>query len=337
VKTFNKRLLLLVLCVFMAFGIAACGGSKEPAQGEKENQKLRVALMMDSSITDGGWSQSVYEGLLMAKEEFDIEIAYTDMIGPAEQEAIMRNYAQNYDVIMANGYPFEDVIHRVSQEFPNKMFVGIEVPTAGPNLMTARIERGETGYVQGTIAARMTKSNKIGYISAFQAPHTDKELEIMKERIAELNPAAEVIPVYTGDWADVNLAKQAATSLADQGVDIFTSSFHPGNMAAIQEAKERGGIYVIGMQVECYDLGPDVVLTSTLTNTSIVVRNAIKDIIDGNYRPGTSATYGYKEGANSLGKFGENMPEELIAELEQLVEDIKAGRIDINTDVPGYD
>ena len=135
----------------------------------------------------------------------------------------------------------------------------------------------------------------------------------------------------------MNLAKQAADSLADRGADVFTTAFHPGNMAAIQLAQERDGIYVIGMQVDSYDLGPEVVLTSTLTNTTMVVRNAIKDVLDGNYKPGTSATYGYKEGANSLGKFGENMPEELKTEIEQLVEDIKAGKVDINTDVPGYD
>jgi len=337
VKILSKKLLLVAVCVLLAFGLVACGGGQEPAEVEGEDQKVKVALMMDSSITDGGWSQSVYEGLLMAEEEFDIEIAYTDMIGPADQEAIMRNYAQNYDVIMANGYPFEDVIHRVSEEFPDKMFIGIELPTAGPNIMTARIERGESGYIQGTIAAKMTKTNKIGYVSAFEAPHTDKELEILKEVVAELNPEAEVIAVYTSDWADVNLAKQAADSLADRGADIFTTAFHPGNMAAIQLAQERDGIYVIGMQVDSYDLGPDVVLTSTLTNTTMVVRNAIKDVLEGNYKPGTSATYGYKEGANSLGKFGNNMPEELKTEIEQLVEDIKADKVDINTDVPGYD
>ncbi len=335
-KIISKRLLLVVVCVLLAFGLVACGGGDEP-EVEVKDQKFKVALMMDSSITDGGWSQSVYEGLLLAEQEFDIEIAYTDMIGPAEQEAIMRNYAQNYDLIMSNGYPFEDVIHRVSQEFPDKMFVGIELPTAGPNIMTARIERGESGYIQGTIAAKMTKTNKIGYISAFEAPHTDKELEILKERVAELNPEAEVIAVYTSDWADVNLAKQAADSLADRGVDVFTTAFHPGNMAAIQLAQERDDIYVIGMQVDSYDLGPEVVLTSTLTNTTMVVRNAIKDVLDGKYEPGTSATYGYKEGANSLGKFGENIPNELQTEIEQLVEDIKAGKVDINTDVPGYD
>jgi basic membrane protein A len=328
--------LIGLAAVSVAFGNGQQETTGDAADGDEP--ELKVAMLIEGSITDGGWNQKPYEGLMAAKEEYDIEVAYTDNIAPNEQESIMRRYARNYDLVMANGYPFSDVLHRVSQEFTDTMFVGISIPKAGPNLMTARVERGEAGYMQGTIAAQMTETNKIGYISAFESPHIEKEISMLKKRVNELNPQAEVLVVYTNDWDDVNLAKQAANSLADKGVDVFGNAMDPGNVATIQVAKERDrDIYVIGMQSDVHELGPEVVLTSTITDTAMVVKNTIGDILEGKYQPGESFTYGFEEGANYMGTYGESMPEDLEKEVKNTADRLKSGDLKIDTNVKGWD
>ncbi|MEI7884406.1 MAG: BMP family protein [Clostridia bacterium] len=298
---------------------------------------LKVALLLDGNIKDGGWNQLPYEGLMKAVSELGITGDYTELIPQNEILTVMRDYAnKGYDLIIANGYTFADALVQVSAEYPKVKFIGTNVPKAGPNLATARIEYGINGHLAGLLMADMTKTKKVGYVCAVESPQMDCEVGNMKEVLQKIDPKIELKGVFTGDWADVNKAKSAATSLADEGFDVIINNIDGATAAVAQMAKEKG-IYVIGWSGDEVKLDPDTILSSMLIRNDIVVFSAIKKVIDGEYTPGKSIKFGLDTGALGFGSFGNAVSKDKIDLLLKESDGILKGDIKVNTAVEGWD
>ena len=69
-----KKLLALLLTLVMCLSLAACGGSGTDTSGtdtssgetgeDSGDSSYRVAMICDSSISDGGWGMSCYLSLI---------------------------------------------------------------------------------------------------------------------------------------------------------------------------------------------------------------------------------------------------------------------------------
>lgn len=336
-KVFSKVIVVMLVTMLLLTGCNADKGSNATDGTEPPESKFKVALLLDGNINDGGWNQSPYEGLMRAADELGIEASYTEKIPTNEFSAVMRDYAnRGYNLIIGNGYPFTDALVEVSEEYPDVMFVGTNQPSAGPNLMSARLVFGPDGYLAGTLAGDMTKTKKIGAIYATESAHVDTEIDNMRAHLQEIDPEIELFDVYTGDWVDVTKAKQAASALVDDGCDIIVNSINGATSAIAQLAVERGGFYVIGWTGDEAHINPDVILGSFLNMNDILVYYAIKECMDGNYAPGTAFHFGLEEGAVGPGEFGKAVPKETVDKINAQVEDIISGKITIDTEVEGW-
>lgn len=326
--------------LILTFTLTACSGQREDgkeANESTEKEPLKVALLLDGNINDGGWNQLPYEGVMKAVDELGIVGDYTELIPQNEIVAVMRDYAnKRYDVIIANGYPFIDALLQVSEEYPDIKFVGTNVPNAGPNLATARIQYGINGHLAALLLGTMTKTKKVGYVCAVESPQMECEISNMKKKLQEIDPEIELKGVYTGDWSDVNKAKQAATSLANDGFDIIINNIDGATAAVAQMAKEKG-IHVIGWSGDEVGLDPDIILSSMLIRNDVVVYSAIEKILAGEYTPGQSIQLGLDSGALGFGNFGNKVSQETIEILKKETEGIMNGTIQVNTAVNGWD
>ena len=79
--------LLLALCLALV-ALSACAKGPE-APGEKT---YRVAMICDSSISDGGWGAACYNGMVAAAEKRGWETAYTDSIDQSAYADTMIRY-----------------------------------------------------------------------------------------------------------------------------------------------------------------------------------------------------------------------------------------------------
>jgi basic membrane protein A len=342
-----KWFVSLMLVLAMTFSIVGCAGEEEPAVEEPAveepaveepaEEALKVALLLDGNINDGGWNQLPYEGLLKAESELGIEGDYTELIPQNEVATVMRDYAnKGYDIIIANGYSFTDALNEISEEYPEVMFVGMNIPKAGPNLSTARIEYGTSGYLAALATAKMTKTNKVGIISAVESPQMQADLDNMLRAYEELGTGIEIKSVYTGDWADVNKAKQGAVTLADEGVDVIINRIDGATQAVADVAREKDAT-VIGWSGDEAPLDPDIIATSLVIRNDIVLLATVEKIMNEGYAPGESVQLGIETGAVGFGSFGNILSEEDVAELMSVQEDIMNGIIVLDTSVEGWD
>ncbi|MEL7610145.1 MAG: BMP family protein [Bacillota bacterium] len=340
--------LLMLACVFSLAGCAQQAGTDDtatPAAPAEETAvpteaaaaKGKVALVLNGNISDGGWSQQPYEALVQAGKDFDLDIAYTEQVPANEAVQVMKTYAEDgYNLILSNDSSFTDALLEVSAQYPDTMFVGCNQPEVGDNLMCARLDYAINGTLSAIVMGDFTKTKKVGFIAAMQTAHVDSTTREMRKKLAEIDPAIELQVVYSGDWYDVNKAKQAAVALLDGGCDVVANSIAGAITAVAQEAKARG-CYAIGWTGDDTDKDPDTILVCVLESNYKVFYYAIQAcMVDGQYKPGDALHFGLKEDAVGAGTFGNAVTQATKDKVMAEVEGIKNGTIVVDTSIEGW-
>ena len=110
----------------------------------------------------------------------------------------------------------------------------------------------EGRYIQGQIAAKMSKSGIIGYIVSFPIPEVISNINATMLGAQSVNPNMKVKIVWVNSWFDPGKEADAAKALIDQGADILTQ--HTDSPAATQVAEERG-IHSFGESTDMIKFG----------------------------------------------------------------------------------
>ncbi len=317
--------------IFMAVlalsaGMAFASGSKESAPAPAAASKApKAAMLMSGPINDGGWNTSAYDGLVALKE-MGFEIAYTENVKQAEQKNIMRDYAKKgYDIIFGHGFEYGETILDVASEFPKTKFYNIGGTIQAENVGSGVFALGELSYLTGTLAAKFTKSNKIGFVGAQEIPTIQTEVEVITSTAKAINPSASVTVAYTGSWTDVNKGKEAALAQIANGVDVIICIGDACDVGAIKAAEEKG-VHVIGWSGDFNSLSPKVVLTSGVQSVPDMVKLQGKGILAGNWTA-EGKVFGITDGCQFLGAWSPDVSEDLKAEIMAEFDKIKSGSL----------
>ena len=103
-----------------------------------------------------------------------------------------------------------------------------------PNVSTYNSRFYEGRYVQGQIAAKMSKAGVAGYIASFPIPEVVMGINAFMLGAQSVNPDFKVKVVWANTWFDPGKEADAAKALIDQGVDIITQ--HTDSTAPMQVA-----------------------------------------------------------------------------------------------------
>ena len=105
----------------------------------------------------------------MAMKEKGYEVAFVEgAYDPIKALPAMREFAkQGFDLVIGHGFQAVEAGHELGKEFPDTNFIvhtGYIMDGAPPNVAIVDIRSDQTGYIEGVLAALMTKSNKIGFV-----------------------------------------------------------------------------------------------------------------------------------------------------------------------------
>src|SRR5262245_35284322 len=119
----------------------------------------------------------------------------------------------------------------------------------------------EGRYIQGLIAAKMSKAGVLGYIGSFPIPEVVSGINATILAAQTINPNIKVKIIWVNTWLDPGKEADAAKALIDQGADVIMQ--HTDSPAAMQIASERGKL-AFGQDSEMIKFGPKTQLTSIL-------------------------------------------------------------------------
>jgi basic membrane lipoprotein Med (substrate-binding protein (PBP1-ABC) superfamily) len=243
---------------------------------------FRIAVIMPSATTDMAFSQSMWNALLTVQQQMGgpsaLELKYSDnMFKVPDASAAIRDYAgQGFDIVIAHGSQYGSSVQEIARDFPDTTFAwGTDVNTFGLKNVyayTAAAEQG--GYVNGVLAAKLTKAKKIGVTGPVEVGDAKTYVDGFLQGVASVDPGLAVSKTWTGSFSDVALMTAAAKTHIAAGADILTGSSQ-SVVGSIGAAKDKGGILWFGTQAEQSALAPALVVASQVYDWTGILKDMV--------------------------------------------------------------
>lgn len=332
----KKKILSMFMCAVLGvFWLSGCGpvtqsaesaGTKAEGGNSTEPEEYKVAMLVNSSVSDGGWGSSCYQAMVDAAKEFGWESAVTDNVQTSDYATVMSDYAeQGFDLIFAPGNEYQDAVKEVASEYEDTYFFLLNGTLETDNVTSVLPDAKQIGYMAGALAGLMTETNNIGFIGGMELDTTKDKLECYTTAARKVNPDVMVQSAYAGSFDDSAKGKEIASSMISlYNVDIMfgdASAVDTGAREAMAESEKRYGIGQPG------DLGsPDdkVIICSVVTDNAALIGQCMKDVTEGTY--GNKTIEGdLSNGCLKAGTFSTMVPQDFQDEYLKIVEQIKDG------------
>ena len=358
-----KHLTKLVAAAgIVTLALAGCGGGTTSNGGGGASEAKDAATFKACAVSDaGGWddksfNESAYNGLKAAQDSLGIQIntaessSDTDFVPNVEAMV-----SDGCTLIIGVGFNLEQAIHKSAEQNTDLHYALVDSSfTDGQETVTVENGRpllfntAEAAFLAGYAAAGMTKTGKVATFGGMKIPSVTVFMDGFVDGVDAYNKAkgtsvqvlgwdkATQNGSFTQDFDNQTLGKEQAQQFISQGADIIMLVAGPVGLGAAAAAKADGNTWIIGVDSDWYEANPDyssIVLTSVMKEIGASVEQSIKDSVDGKFSSdpyvGTLAN-----GGVSLAPFHDfdaKVSDELKADLAKLTEDIKTGKLVIES------
>jgi simple sugar transport system substrate-binding protein/basic membrane protein A len=298
----------------------------------------KVAMLLPGSINDQSWNANGYGALVTLKSK-GTEIAYSENVPPADHIETMKDYARRgFSPVIGHSGRFLSAAQRVAPEFEKTTFiVGSGASGGGKNITSIDYDNAQMGYLMGVLAARMSKSGKVGSVNGLEGlPNVMQQVGGFRLGVKSVKPTAEVKVIYIKDMEDAAMAKEAALALISGGADFVFGKLNAGQNGIIQAAKEKN-VFTSGRSFGHVEAAPQNVLTAVIEKWSEMYVAAANESRAGKLKPELT-TYGFNAPSGSGAEllyakdksYNAAVPKEVIAELEAVKKKLASGELKVN-------
>ena len=329
------RTLLAVLLVVMVL-VTGCSGQAAPA-GSSAGKPLRIALIMPSATTDVAFSQSMFEAVQKVQKEMGgasaLELKYSEnMFKVPDAAAAIRDYAsQGFDIVIAHGSQYGSSIQEVAKDFPKVTFAwGTDVNTFGlPNVYAYTAAAEEGGYINGVLAAKLTKAKQIGVTGPVDVGDAKTYIDGFIQGVESVDKTIKINKTWTGSFSDVALMTEAAKTHIAAGADILTGSSQ-SVVGSIGAAKDKGSVLWFGTQADQASLATNLVVASQVYDWTGMLKQMINDRKSGKLG-GEKFVLQLKNGGLKIAyNSGYKLADDVKKAGDAAIEGIKGGSIKVN-------
>src|SRR6266550_7214294 len=113
---------------------------------------------------------------------------------PTSIEPAMRAFAERgYDLIVGVGFAQAPIMEVVAKDYPNLHFAIIDGVSELPNVASLVFKEHEGSYLVGIIAAKTTKTNKLGFVGGMDIGLIHRFEKGFEEGAKSVNPNIQII------------------------------------------------------------------------------------------------------------------------------------------------
>jgi len=284
-----KKIIGIVLALVMAFATVLTGCAKSTSTDSKGgDKKIKVGFIYVGPVGDGGFTYSHDEGRKYLEKELKVETKYKESVkeDAAEVEKVCEDFInEGCTVIIGTSFGFMDGMEKSAKNHPEVKYLHCSGYKKAENMSNYFGRIYQARYLSGIVAGLKTKTNKIGYVAAFEIPEVVRGINAFTLGVRSVNPNATISVSWTHTWYDPAKESEAAKYLLnDKGVDIIAQH---QDTAGPQQAAEAKGAFSIGYNSDMSKSAPKANLTSAVWNWGPFYVEQIKAIQAGTWKSGS--------------------------------------------------
>ena len=268
---------------------------------ESFSKPLRVLVLTDSAgLGDKGFNDACWQGVLRAKEEFGVTAKFLQSREQADYVSNLSLAAGNAETVVTLGYLYADAVGRVAPHFPNVRFIQVEGEAPGSNVASFDFKSEEGGFLAGLVAGLFTKQGKVGTVTGMEIPPVEAYISGFQAGVKTAekhrNQPIEAVVASVGSFNDPVKGKSLAMGLIDAKADVIFKAAGNTGIGVLEAVKGAPGVVLVAEDIDQDALLPGRILTSVLKRMDTAVYGAIRDTVQGNFKPG-HVWLGASEGA----------------------------------------
>jgi simple sugar transport system substrate-binding protein len=291
-----RRTRARILAAAAVLALVAAGAAYAGTAFQAGKVKV-VAIATPAQTNDYGWNSQGLRSAKLAAAAFGAKVTAVTNIGYDKTDVVLRQLAKsgaNFIIAHASGY--DTVAARIGPQYKVPV-ITYDIPTMLVKNYVSNIttQSQQGSYLAGILAARMTKTHKVGIVISASDPNWYKMSGGFAAGVRSIDKTAKIVFATIGpaSYDDAQGGRRAANSVIAQGADVILTMGDGatfGYLQAIETAKVGHKVWMIG---DIGDLTPidknHVFLSSVLWTFTNAFTAAIKDINKGTY-----GTHGYQ-------------------------------------------
>ncbi|TWI62569.1 nucleoside-binding protein [Pseudoduganella lurida] len=313
----NHRHLALSAAVLAMFAVV-------PLQAA---EPLKVAFVFFGSVQDGAWTYSHDQGRLEMEKALGSKVKTThveNVPDGADAERVIRKLAaEGNKLIIGASFGYMNAIEKVARIYPDVTFEHVTGTRRSRNVGTYATRDYEGVYLQGILAARMTKSGVIGFVAPFPIPAVLANINAFTLGAQSVDPKVRTRVMWVNTWYDPAREKLAAEALISQGADVLAND--TASPAVLQAAQEKGK-YGFARDADMSRFAPKSHLTATTNQWGKFYTETALAVMSGTWRSG-DVRGGLKEGMVRMAPLNGVVPADAAKLFETRKAQMSAGKL----------
>lgn len=287
-----KKVLSILLVLTLGLALLAGCGADTGGEGDEGTQPLKVGFIYIGTVNDGGFTQTHHNGTKAMAEHFGdkVEATWIEGVDDTDKQASMDAATQLIDqgcnVVIGCSFGFMDALYELSQkpEYKDIKFLHFSGNKQNDNMDNYFGSIEEPRYLTGIVAGLMTKTNKLGYVAAYDYTEVLIGINAFTLGAQSVNPDVEVKVVYINSWYDPEKERAAADNLLAAGCDIIAQHC---DTTGPQVAAVEAGKFSIGYNLDNSGMEAvkDSYLTAPIWHHEVYLNKTVQAIMDGTWAP----------------------------------------------------
>jgi len=252
-------------------------------------QLVKIAILLPGERNDESWNQLGYQSFLSFVKNLNssgkyivktsvVEGAYTT----ADITPAMQSFAsEGYDFIIGYGFQDQPPATQVAPQYPHIGFLVADGYAPGANLGVASDNAGQQGFLDGVLAALMTKTGKvalIGGVSAGELVWADIGFRLgVNYTDQNFNKHVTYTVTYVGNFNDPAAATSAAATAVSEGAGVLFCTNGGTDTEGVAAEAVTANVPTIYSFFNATNLAPGQTLGGTTLNWNVAFTDAFND------------------------------------------------------------
>ena len=298
-----------------ATGLAGALGGRAAFAAD---EPLGITLVVPSPIGDVGWGHALSAGLEPIKAAYGdkVKVAVLENImeGPDADRIMTKAVADGSKFLVAGSFGYQNGALQIARRNPDVTVLHASGFQVAPNFSPFAAKYFQGTYLLGMAAAALSKTGKLGSVSAFAIPELITSINAFVLGAQAVRPDIEVSVVWVNSWFDPAKEQEAAKALIAQQCDVIFSNAQdtPSVVAACEDA----GVYSFNLNSSMKKYAEKTYLGCVATDWSPFFKASVEAHLAGTFK-GANAFLGVADKVVQVTDWNPAIPADTMAKIKE--------------------